>query len=105
MRKVFMDKTSEFYADLQYKAGSVSMNWGYLNRCREVWKEAREILEAQRAAGSDSAKRQLTWLLMAMGNLETAKGNLGAAREFFNKSDEQRLLDDKITFGDMGCQT
>ncbi|KAH8591671.1 hypothetical protein B0O99DRAFT_744349 [Bisporella sp. PMI_857] len=93
--RVGMDKTSEFYADLQYKAGSVYMNWGYLTKCRQVWEEARHILEGKRAAGSESAKQQLTWLLMAMGNLETADGNYETALLLFIQSDEERLKDDK----------
>ena len=95
IEEVALDKTSEFYADLQYKAGSVYMDSGYLVRCREVWEEARHILEAPKAAGSASAKRQLTWLLMAMGNLETADGNYDTALKLFTQSDQERMIDDK----------
>ncbi|KAH8822072.1 hypothetical protein F5884DRAFT_110691 [Xylogone sp. PMI_703] len=93
--KVSIDKTSEFYADLQYKAGSVYMDWGFLAKCRRVWEEARKILEVKQAEGSKSAKSQLTWLLMAMGNLETANGNYDAALENFTRSDEERMVEDK----------
>ncbi|KAH7310098.1 hypothetical protein BKA65DRAFT_575917 [Rhexocercosporidium sp. MPI-PUGE-AT-0058] len=92
--RVGIDKTSEFYADLAYKAGSVYMDWGFLSRCREIWKEARSILEDKKAAGSESARHQLTWLWMAMANLEGAAGNHEIALELFSKSDEERLSDD-----------
>ncbi|KAL2073937.1 hypothetical protein VTL71DRAFT_11263 [Oculimacula yallundae] len=92
---VGMDKTSEFYADLAYKAGSVYMDWGFLTRCRKIWREAQKILEEKRAEGSESARLQLTWLWMAMANLEGAAGNHETSLELFNKSDEERLIDEK----------
>jgi hypothetical protein len=37
----------------------------------------------------------MTWLLMVMGNLETADGNYDIALKYFTQSDEQRMIEDK----------
>ncbi|MCJ1353055.1 MAG: hypothetical protein MMC33_003039 [Icmadophila ericetorum] len=87
------DKTSELYADLQFKAGSIYMDQNDLINCRLTFEDARILYENAAAAGSADADHSLTWLLHSLGNLEVAQGNLDLGLDLYAQADQKRKLE------------
>ncbi|RDW76972.1 hypothetical protein BP6252_05025 [Coleophoma cylindrospora] len=88
--KVYQDQESEVYADFQFKAGSIHLDHNDLGRCRDAWEKARDIYRRLIASGNESAKESLTWVHHALGNLESADGNVDEALRLYSIADEER---------------
>ncbi|KUJ15903.1 uncharacterized protein LY89DRAFT_719586 [Mollisia scopiformis] len=88
--KICQDKESEVYADLQFKAGGIYLDQNDLAHCRQAWDEARGIYSRLQRRGNISAKHSLTWVLHALGNLESADGHLDEALSLYAEADEDR---------------
>jgi tetratricopeptide (TPR) repeat protein len=88
---VYEDKSSEVYADLQFKAGSIYLDQNDLPKCRGAWEEAHAIYTRAEAHGSVSAKLAMPWVLHALGNLESADGKLDVALRLFSEAAQARM--------------